>query len=129
MKKQPFAYAKNYLCFHYMDGTIPQHFNFKLLIIFCGCTARFVSDLVGHLKTGFLISRLKLPWISERNKQRVHIGHLYAAWYAERTRNRDDMQGRDSHQKKDNSCDGRKPVFGVSDQVRLNPGCTTTEGS
>ena len=32
--------------------------NFKSLAIFCGCTAWFVSDLVGSLKTDFLTMRL-----------------------------------------------------------------------
>ena len=32
--------------------------NFKPIAIFCGCTARFVSDLVETLKTGFLMTSL-----------------------------------------------------------------------
>ena len=40
------------LCFRYMDSTIPLLpsviRNFNLLAIFCECTARFVSDLVGN---------------------------------------------------------------------------------
>ena len=36
-------------CFRYAVGTIPvlPKSDFKSLTIFCGCTARFVSDLVG----------------------------------------------------------------------------------
>ena len=40
------------LCFNYTDSRIPILRNlirhFKHLAIFCGCTARFVSDLVGN---------------------------------------------------------------------------------
>ena len=32
--------------------------NFKPLAILCGCTARFVSDLIRNPKTGFLTTRL-----------------------------------------------------------------------
>ena len=49
--------ADQRLCFHYIDSTIPQisksERNFKLLTIFCGCTARFVSDLVGNPEDRF----------------------------------------------------------------------------
>ena len=62
------------LCFHYTDSTIPllrswsaplfsllrkynpstfYTRNFKPLAIFCSCTARFVSDLVGNPKDWF----------------------------------------------------------------------------
>ena len=37
----------NRVCFHNIDSTIPT------LAIFCGCTARFVSDLVGNTKNRF----------------------------------------------------------------------------
>ena len=50
------------LCFRYIDSTIPlipKFRNFKPLTIFCGCTARFMLDLVGNPKTGFLTTRLK----------------------------------------------------------------------
>ena len=43
--------ADQRLCFHYTDSTIPL--NFKSLAIFCGCTARFVSDLVGNPEDWF----------------------------------------------------------------------------
>ena len=39
--------ADQRLCFRYMDSTILIK-NFKPLAIFCDCTARFVSDLVGN---------------------------------------------------------------------------------
>ena len=38
--------ADQRLCFRYTDSTIPLLS--KPLAIFCGCTARFVSDLVGN---------------------------------------------------------------------------------
>ena len=43
--------ADQRLCFHHLDSTIPllsKSENFKSLDIFCGCTAWFVSDLVGN---------------------------------------------------------------------------------
>ena len=63
--KAAFAYVKNkdddqlrgnreadqHLCFRYIDRTILR--NFKSLAIFCGCTARFISDLVGHPEEQF----------------------------------------------------------------------------
>ena len=48
--------ADQRLSFRYTDTTIPLLFkseNFKLLAIFCGCTARFVSDLVGNPEDRF----------------------------------------------------------------------------
>ena len=44
------------LCFHYTDSTIPLLSTpeiSKPLAIFCSCTARFVSDLVGNPKDRF----------------------------------------------------------------------------
>ena len=44
------------LCFRYIDSTVPllpKYENFKHLAIFCGCTAQFVSDLVGNPEDGF----------------------------------------------------------------------------
>ena len=42
------------LCFHGdIDSTIPL--NFKSLAIFCSCTARFVSNLVGNFLATWLI--------------------------------------------------------------------------
>ena len=46
----------------YLYDTSPLYFldlNFKSLAIFC-CTARFVSDLVGTRKTGFLAAWLNI---------------------------------------------------------------------
>ena len=43
--------ADQRLCFRYTDGTIPllpKIRNFKPPAIFCGSTARFVSDLIGN---------------------------------------------------------------------------------
>ena len=44
------------LCFHYIDSTItllPKYEIFKPLAILCGCTAWFVSDLVGNPEDQF----------------------------------------------------------------------------
>ena len=53
--------ADQRLCFRYKDSTIPllSKSEFKHLAIFCGCTARFVSDQVGNQNVGFLMTRLK----------------------------------------------------------------------
>ena len=48
--------ADQRLCFRYTDTAIPllsKSENFKLLAIFCGCTARFVSYLVGYPEDRF----------------------------------------------------------------------------
>ena len=46
--------ADQRLCFRYMDSTIPLlPKNFKPRTIFCGCTARFVWDLVGNPEDRF----------------------------------------------------------------------------
>ena len=67
MTKTEFAYAKTKaqircavtdqrLCVLYLFTSYIR--NFKLLRIFCGCRARFVSDLVEKKpKTGFLVTR------------------------------------------------------------------------
>ena len=42
------------LCFRYTDSTVFYlNPDFKPLAIFCGCTARFVSDLVGNPEDWF----------------------------------------------------------------------------
>ena len=74
MRKCNFAYAKRkvpisafifrfidstipfqHLCFCFIGSTIPllTQSNFKPLAIFCGCTALFVSDLVGNPEDSF----------------------------------------------------------------------------
>ena len=47
--------ADKSLCFRYIHSTIPllPIRNFKPLAILCGCTAEFVSDLVGNLEDRF----------------------------------------------------------------------------
>ena len=53
--------ADQRFCFRYIDNTIPllpKYKNIKPLVIFCGCTARFVSDWSETPKTGFLTPRL-----------------------------------------------------------------------
>ena len=52
--------ADQRLCFRYIDRSIPllpKIRNFKPLSIFCGCTARFVSDLVGNPEDRFSHNR------------------------------------------------------------------------
>ena len=46
------------LCFRQLDSTVPLFLNpkFQPLAIFCGCTARFVSDLAGMPKTVFFFT-------------------------------------------------------------------------
>ena len=39
--------ANQQVCFRYIDSTPPLP-NFKPLVIFCGCTAQVVTDLVGN---------------------------------------------------------------------------------
>ena len=64
MRKPAFCICKNKdtdreadqrLCFRYTESTIPllPILNFKPLAIFCGCTVRFVSDLVGNPEDRF----------------------------------------------------------------------------
>ena len=48
--------ADQCLCFRYTDSTIPLVSKFEIfkpLAIFCGCTARFVSDLIGNPEDRF----------------------------------------------------------------------------
>ena len=48
--------ADQRLCFRYINSTIPflsKSEIFKPLAIFCGCAARFVSDLVGNPEDRF----------------------------------------------------------------------------
>ena len=48
--------ADQRLCFRYTDSTIPllpKIYIFKPLAILCGCTAWFVSDLVGNPEDRF----------------------------------------------------------------------------
>ena len=50
-----FAESDQRLCFRYTDSTIPllPIFEISTLAIFCDCTARFVSDLVGNPEDRF----------------------------------------------------------------------------
>ena len=53
--------ADQRLCFRYIDNTIPllsKSKKFKPLVIFCSCTAWFVSDQVRNKIVGFLMTRL-----------------------------------------------------------------------
>ena len=51
------------LCFRYMDCTILLYINriVKPSAIFCGCTARFVSDLVGNPEDRFSYNEAQIP--------------------------------------------------------------------
>ena len=49
--------ADQRLCFRYTSSTFLIQ-NFQPLTVFCDCTARFVSDLVGTQLVGFLMHRL-----------------------------------------------------------------------
>ena len=48
--------------FHYIDSTIHQHR--KPLVIFCGSTDWFMSDLVGNIKDRFSRDVSHLIWVS-----------------------------------------------------------------
>ena len=62
--------ADQCLCSPSIDRTILLLIrNFKPLSIFCGCTARFLSDLVGNPKTGFLESQLKYRLVCRQTSQ------------------------------------------------------------
>ena len=50
--------ADQRLCFRYSDNTFLR--NFKILALFCDCTGRFMSDLIGNHIVGFPTRRLKL---------------------------------------------------------------------
>ena len=54
--------ADQRLCFCYSDSTIPLLLTgirkVKLLALFCACTSRFVSDLIGNHIVGFPTKRL-----------------------------------------------------------------------
>ena len=58
--------ADQRLCFRYMYSAISlsiQIRNFKLLVIFYGCAARFVSDLVGYPEDWFSHNEAHMdPW-------------------------------------------------------------------
>ena len=47
--------ANQRLCFRYIESKVQSLYfrNLKALAIFCGCTVRFVSDLVGNPKDRF----------------------------------------------------------------------------
>ena len=63
--------ADQRLCFRYTDSTIPLLPKSKIsspLAIFCNCTARFVSDLVGNPEDRF-------------SHNEAHICYLTGSWY------------------------------------------------
>ena len=54
--------ADQRLCFHYTDCAIPLIIQtVKPLAIFCGCTAQFVSDLVGNPEDRFSHNEAQIP--------------------------------------------------------------------
>ena len=71
--------ADQRLCFRYINSTIPllsKSEIFKPLAIFCGCTARFVSDLVGNPEDRFshneaqIINQDVLYFLGNKQKRR-----------------------------------------------------------
>ena len=62
------------LCFPYIDTTIALHSKSKIsrLGIFCGCTARFLSDLVGNLEYRF--SHIKAHMIEKTQNEGNYDG-------------------------------------------------------
>ena len=79
--------------------------NTKFHVIFCGCTARFMSDQVGNPEDRFFSQRGSYKVIMLKGL--CNLDHLQPHRYM--------------------SLVVRNPVFGVSDQVRHKPGCTATE--
>ena len=64
------------LCFRYTDSTIPllPKYETKALTIFCNCTARFVSDLVGNPEDRFSHNEAHLK-LHERKTTTYHQIH------------------------------------------------------
>ena len=59
--------ADQRLCFRYTDSTIPllpKSKNFKSLTIFCGCTARIVSDQVENSVDRFSQNEAQLVYMA-----------------------------------------------------------------
>ena len=58
--------ADQRLCFRYIEYNPSTSCirNFKPLVILCGCTARFVSDLVGNPEDRFSHNEAQLFWRS-----------------------------------------------------------------
>ena len=63
------------LCIRYTDSTISRLSKYKIqpLTIFCDCTARFVSDLVGTQIVGFLTHRLKCNSSNSYRQIQIHV--------------------------------------------------------
>ena len=58
--------ADQRLCFCYMDSTIPllPKSNFQVSRLLCGCTARFVLDLVGNPEDRFSHNEAQIFWFA-----------------------------------------------------------------
>ena len=63
--------ADQRLCFHYMDSTIPLLS--KTLAIFCGCTDRFVCDLVGNPEDRFSHNEAQIAYETDHKPCREKI--------------------------------------------------------
>ena len=79
--------ADQRLCFRYMDSAIPilsKSEIFKHLAISCGCTARFVSDLVGNPEDRFshneahmsLLTRKSVFSVSNISIVNITVSHI-----------------------------------------------------
>ena len=60
--------ADQRLCFHYRDSSNASTYTRHLKILFCGCTDRFVSGLVGNVEDQFLMSH--------DNDMKVDLSHV-----------------------------------------------------
>ena len=73
--------ADQRLCFRYTDSTVPllpKIRNFMLLAILCGCTAWFVSDLVGNPEDRFSQNEAHLTWEESTSLARNSCKHRSA---------------------------------------------------
>ena len=64
--------ADQRLCFRYIDSTIPllpKSKNSKPLAIFCGCTARFVLDLVGNPEDRFSHNEAQIKCVFDETER------------------------------------------------------------
>ena len=68
--------ADQRLCFRYTDTTIPLLSKFKPLAILCGCTARFVSDLVGNPEDRFCHNEAQIIGFIKAPLEICHIFHF-----------------------------------------------------
>ena len=75
--------ADQRLCFCYIDSTfplLPKSKIFKPVAIFCGCTARFVSDLVGNPEDRFSRDRANLRHVMSGFQTKLDINQAVQPW-------------------------------------------------